>query len=195
MVYPPRLPKPGHFFVSFPVFLKIGLDLEQAPACILTTGGFMKLTQKHITGLVAAGLIGTSGLQAYDWKQARKNLSPKQQAIAQTAALAAVGNLEKLSAAFDQALNSGLTVNELKEIVLQLYAYTGFPRSLNAASTLETVLKNRRADGKDDPTGTQVQSIPAGTDKYALGKRNLEVLAASSLPSHPPVFIQATDTF
>lgn len=155
----------------------------------------MKLTQKHITGLLAAGLIGTSGLQAYDWKQARKNLSPKQQAIAQTAALAAVGNLEKLSAAFDQALDSGLTVNELKEIVLQLYAYTGFPRSLNAASVLETVLKNRREIGKNDPTGTQVQSLPAGTDKYALGKRNLEVLTASSLPSHPPVFIQATDTF
>ena len=151
----------------------------------------MKLMQKHITGLLAAGLIGTSGLQAYDWKQARKNLSPKQQAIAQTAALAAVGNLEKLSAAFDQALDSGITVNELKEIELQIYAYTGFPRSI----VLETVLKNRREIGKNDPTGTQVQSLPAGTDKYALGKRNLEVLTASSLPSHPPVFIQATDTF
>ena len=88
----------------------------------------MNLTQKRITGLLAAGLVGTSGLQAYDWKQAQKNLSPKQQAIAQTAALSAVGNLEKLPAAFHQALDSGLTVNELKEIVLQLYAYTGFPR-------------------------------------------------------------------
>ena len=155
----------------------------------------MNLTQKRITGLLAAGLVGTSGLQAYDWKQAQKNLSPKQQAIAQTAALSAVGDLEKLPAAFHQALDSGLTVNELKEIVLQLYAYTGFPRCLNAASVLESVVKQRRAAGKEDVTGLSPQPIPAGPDKYELGKRNLEVLTASKLPSHPPVFIQGTDTF
>ena len=44
-------------------------------------------------------------------------------------------------------------------------------------------------------TGPEAQAIPAGTDKYELGKKNLEVLVASELPSRPPVFIQGTDTF
>lgn len=155
----------------------------------------MTFTQKRITSLLAAGFLGTAALQAYDWKQARKNLTARQQSIAQTAALAAVGRLDKLEKSFNQALENGLSVNELKEIILQLYAYTGFPRCLNAAGVLESVLAKRQAEGRPDITGPQPRPIPAGTDKYELGKKNLEVLLAAPLPSHPPVFIQATDTF
>lgn len=122
-------------------------------------------------------------------------LTPKQQAISAVAALAAVGDLEKLSAAYAQGLDAGLTVNELKEITLQLYAYTGFPRCLNAAGVLENVLKERLQKGIKDAEGPTPQALPEGADKYELGKKNLEVLMASSLPSHPQTFIQDTDTF
>ena len=122
-------------------------------------------------------------------------LTPKQQAISAVAALAAVGDLEKLSAAYAQGLGGGLTVNELKEITLQLYAYTGFPRCLNAAGVLENVLKERLQKGIKDAEGPTPQALPEGADKYELGKKNLEVLVASSLPSHPQTFIQDTDTF
>ncbi len=155
----------------------------------------MNLTHKRITGLVAASLLGGSCLHAYDWKAAREALSPQEQSIAETAALSAVGDLKKLAPAFDRALDNGLTVNELKEIVLQLYAYVGFPRCLNAAGVLEQVVKSRQAAQKGDLTGPEAQPIPAGTDRYELGKKNLEVLVAAPLPSHPPVFIQGTDTF
>lgn len=155
----------------------------------------MTATQKRIIGLAAAGLLGSAGLQAYDWKQAQKALSPKRQSLAAAAALTATGNLPKLEAAFNRALDNGLTVNELKETVLQLYAYTGFPRCLNAAAVLEKVVKERRARGAGDLTGPEPQPIPAGTDKYELGKRNLETLAAAKLLSRPETFIQATDTF
>ncbi|KJS29540.1 MAG: hypothetical protein VR64_20520 [Desulfatitalea sp. BRH_c12] len=37
--------------------------------------------------------------------------------------------------ALNQGLDAGLTVNEIKEILVQLYAYAGFPRSLNAIGT------------------------------------------------------------
>lgn len=41
----------------------------------------------------------------------------------------------KLNAALNQGLDAGLTINETKEILIQLYAYTGFPaasmRSMN----------------------------------------------------------------
>lgn len=123
------------------------------------------------------------------------SLTQKQEAVSAVAALAAVGDLEKLSAAYNEALNAKLSINELKEITLQLYAYTGFPRCLNAAGVLENVVKARAEKGLKDETGPAPQALPEGADKYELGKKNLEVLTASSLPSRPPVFIQGTDTF
>lgn len=155
----------------------------------------MTQTQKHLSGLLVAGLLTGSTLQAYDWKEARKNLSSKEQAIAAVAALTATGDLEKLPQAFNQGLDAAMSVNEMKEIVLQLYAYVGFPRCLNAASVLEQVLQQRQAAGKTDVPGPEAQPIAAGTDRYELGKKNLEVLVAAPLPSRPKTFIQDTDTF
>ena len=78
------------------------------------------------------------------------SLTQKQEAVSAVAALAAVGDLEKLSAAYNEALNAKLSINELKEVTLQLYAYTGFPRCLNAAGVLESVVKARAEKGLKD---------------------------------------------
>lgn len=56
------------------------------------------------------------------------------------AALEARGDLERLAPNIRRALDSGVTVNELKDAFAGLYAYTGFPRSLNALGVLERVL-------------------------------------------------------
>src|SRR5690242_18420024 len=58
-------------------------------------------------------------------------LSRKQQAIAPIAAATAVGDMPQLNAALNEGLDAGLTVSDAKEILVQLYAYAGFPRSLN----------------------------------------------------------------
>jgi 4-carboxymuconolactone decarboxylase len=58
-------------------------------------------------------------------------LSQKQLAIAPIGAAVAVGDMARLNAALNQGLDAGLTVSDTKEILVQLYAYTGFP----AAST------------------------------------------------------------
>ena len=150
---------------------------------------------KKLAAVAAAGLLGTSALQAYDWKEAKAQLTPQQQAIAAAAATAAVGDLDKLSKAFNRALDAGVSVNELKELVLQLYAYTGFPRCLNASATLEKVFKERQAQGKQDATGEEPKTIPAGTDKYELGLSNLAAMMGADIPSRPAAFIQDTDTF
>ena len=96
--------------------------------------------------------------------------------------------------AIEKAIN-GDNVNELKELVLQLYAYTGFPRCLNASATLEKVVKERQAQGKQDAAGEEPKTIPAGTDKYELGRRNLAAMMGADIPSRPAAFIQDTDTF
>ena len=52
------------------------------------------------------------------------------------AAFTANGDLEKLRTALSAGLDAGLTVNEIKEILVQMYAYVGFPRSLTHGSLI-----------------------------------------------------------
>lgn len=59
-------------------------------------------------------------------------LTSRQKHLATIAALEAQGNLTRLEPAIIDALDGGVTINEIKEAFSQLYAYTGFPRSLNA---------------------------------------------------------------
>src|SRR5215218_9939576 len=61
---------------------------------------------------------------------ANEPLNAQQQSIVSIAALTAVGDVEHLKTALNTGLDEGLTVNEIKEVLVQLYAYCGFPRSL-----------------------------------------------------------------
>ena len=71
-----------------------------------------------------------------------QSLSERQKHLATIAALEAQGDLVRLEPAITEALNGGVTINEIKEAFSQLYAYTGLPRSLNALGVLSYVLKN-----------------------------------------------------
>lgn len=82
-----------------------------------------------------------------------QTLDMRQKQIATIACLEAQGDLTRLAPAIGSALDNGITVNEIKEIFSQLYAYTGFPRSLNALGTLSKVLDERKATGKTDNEG------------------------------------------
>ena len=64
------------------------------------------------------------------------------------AAWAAKGDLEHLETAVPQALDHGVTINELKDAFAQLYAYAGFPRSLNALGVLEKILNDPMVNAK-----------------------------------------------
>ena len=71
-----------------------------------------------------------------------QTLTERQRGLAACACLMAQGDLERLEPAVRSALNHGVTINELKEAFSQLYAYTGFPRSLNALGVLGKVLQD-----------------------------------------------------
>ena len=66
-------------------------------------------------------------------------LTVKENTIVDIGAWTARGEQDKLGAAFKAGFDAGLTLNEAKELVGQLYAYCGFPRALNAAGTLMKV--------------------------------------------------------
>ena len=74
----------------------------------------------------------------------REVLQPRVKGLAACACLMAQGDLERLEPAVKMALDNGVTINELKEAFSQLYAYTGFPRSLNALGVLNKVLDNKQ---------------------------------------------------
>src|SRR6185369_13985594 len=92
-------------------------------------------------------IAAISGAQPMDKNQA---LSSKQQGIIPIAAFTAKGDLEKLKVSLNEGLDAGLTVNEIKEILVQLYAYAGFPRSLNGIGTFMGVMEDRQKKGIKD---------------------------------------------
>ena len=88
-------------------------------------------------------------------------------------AAAALGDLPRLNTALAQGLDAGLTISETKEILVQLYAYAGFPRSLNALGELMKVLDARRQRGVQDAPGREPATpIPTGKELHALGTAN-----------------------
>jgi 4-carboxymuconolactone decarboxylase len=107
---------------------------------------------------------------------AAQSLTNRQQAVFTIAAYTATGNLIGLHAALAQGLEAGLTVNEEKEVLVQLYAYCGFPRSLSGINTLMHVLEERKAKGIQDVVGKDASPITSTAPKYERGKKNLEKL-------------------
>ena len=103
-------------------------------------------------------------------------LAGREQSIVSIAAYTAAGDLDGLSDAIAEGLDNGLTVNEIGEVLLQSYAYAGFPCALNGTATLAAVLEERQAAGIRDPYGVEPDSIPADADKYELGVANLGTL-------------------
>lgn len=99
-------------------------------------------------------------------------LDVRQQAVIPIAAFTAAGNMSKLETALNNGLDNGLTVNEIKEILVQLYAYCGFPRSLNALGTLMTVVEARRQAGTEDETGRSASPLPVNWDSLTSGSKN-----------------------
>ncbi|MBM0283079.1 carboxymuconolactone decarboxylase family protein [Pseudomonas chlororaphis] len=118
---------------------------------------------------------------------ASETLSHKQQAIPLIAAAMATSNMPRLNAALNQGLDAGLTVSEAREILVQLYAYAGFPRSLNALGELMKVLEARKQRGIEDVPGREPSAgIPTGDELLAAGKANQTRI--SGAPVQGPLF-------
>ena len=94
-------------------------------------------------------------------------LTAKENTIVDIGAWTARGEQDKLGAAFKAGFEAGLTLNEAKELVGQLYAYCGFPRALNAAGTLMKVadeVKPTEGSAADMPRGSLGErALPVGT--------------------------------
>jgi 4-carboxymuconolactone decarboxylase len=108
-----------------------------------------------------------------------ESLSPKQQAIITIATYTARGDLAKLEKALHEGLDAGLTVNEAKEVLVHLYAYCGFPRSIRGLQTLMAVLDERKAKGINDEWGAEASTITDERSKYERGREILGKLTGA----------------
>lgn len=106
----------------------------------------------------------------------KQHLNAKQQSIVSIATLTAVGDLEHLKIQLHKGLDAGLTINEIKEVLVQMYAYCGFPRSLNGINTFMNVLEERKGKGITDLEGKDASPITDAVNKYETGKQTLHKL-------------------
>jgi len=100
-----------------------------------------------------------------------RTLNQKQECIITLAAFTANGDLARLKASLNEGLDAGLSVNEIKEILVQMYAYAGFPRSLNGLGTFMAVMDERQAKGIKDVLGRDASPLPADLDRDAYGAK------------------------
>ena len=119
-------------------------------------------------------------------------LTPRRQGLAVIASLEAKGDQAGLESALSEALKNGLTISEAKEALSQLYAYTGFPRSLNALGTLQKVLARREAAGIKDNPGQDADTLPADYDAL---KQGTEVQTQLTGKPFNYDFVPATDYY
>ncbi len=118
---------------------------------------------------------------------ASDTLTARQRAIPLMAAFMATSDMPGLNAALNQGLDAGMTVSEAKEILVQLYAYAGFPRSLNALSELLEVVEDRKQRGIQDAPGREPsRAVVTGRDLVAAGKANQTEISGG--PVQGPVF-------
>ena len=91
-----------------------------------------------------------------------KPLNEKEEKIVEISMQTARGHMPELKMSLARGLDAGLPVNEIKEILVQLYAYCGFPRSLNALGNFMSLLKERETKGIKDTAGRLPGPLPVG---------------------------------
>jgi 4-carboxymuconolactone decarboxylase len=135
----------------------------------------MKMVRFRLFITLLLSLVSFSEMNAQP-NNKNQPLDARQQGIVTISAFTAKGDLVNLKKALNAGLDAGLTINEIKEVLVHLYAYCGFPRSLNGINTFMAVLEERKAKGIKDVAGREASPVTGTENKYETGKKTLETL-------------------
>lgn len=154
-------------------------------------------TRRIFSAIVAACFFACS-LNAQNKMSSMQTLTEGQQSIILISAYTAKGELQDLKPALNKGLDAGLTVSEIREVIVHLYAYCGFPRSIRGLQTFMEVLDERKARGINDNPGAEASPINQEAEKYERGKKVLGEL--TNAPQEKPLsgygaFAPVIDTF
>lgn len=118
------------------------------------------------------------------YAEANHVLTAREQAIVAVASYTGKVDLEHLKLALVEALEAGMTINEINEVLIHAYAYCGFPRSLQAIQTFVQVVNARKANGMNDPIGREASVVNDNRSRYERGR---DILAEiSGTPASAP---------
>ena len=154
-----------------------------------------KLKSLFLHAFVATQLVFVDNTNAQSTMEKDQALDASQQAIVTISAFTAQGDMRQLQKALNTGLDAGLSINEIKEILVQLYAYTGFPRSLNALNTLMAVLKERKGKGINDQLGKEPSPLPGDKSKLQFGAEMQTKLVGQPVKGDVYEFAPAIDQF
>lgn len=142
---------------------------------------------QYQAALASAGLTTTPPPATPGAQPQAETLSARQQTIPLIGAFMASSDIPRLNAALNRALDAGMPVSEAKEILVQLHAYVGFPKSLNALGELLKVVQARQQRGIQDAPGREPsRPVATGAELLALGQANQTRI--SGAPVQGPVF-------
>ena len=121
------------------------------------------MSKKFLGTVFAAAVMLAGTLESYGGETMKSDLlTVRETAIVDLGAAVARGDQKNLAIALNRGFDNGLTLAEAKEFIGQLYAYCGFPRALNAAATLQSVVKEREAAKRPVPAGKAPSAPPKG---------------------------------
>ncbi|HBH85389.1 MAG: carboxymuconolactone decarboxylase [Bacteroidetes bacterium GWE2_41_25] len=134
-----------------------------------------RLTVRILMGLIVISFL-SGNLYSQSKVESNQALTARLKSIISIAAYTAKGDLSYLKPALNKGLDAGLSINEIKEVIVHLYAYCGFPRSIRGLQTFMEVLEVRKARGINDKMGADASPIPWEQPKYERGKKVLDEL-------------------
>lgn len=96
---------------------------------------------KNAFGGFAPGMVHYTDRVLFDEVWEREGLSKRDRSLVTVAALTALGKVDQLQFHLGYARQNGLTDDELKEALLHLAFYSGWPNGMGATSVLKSILE------------------------------------------------------
>ncbi|MDR6636846.1 carboxymuconolactone decarboxylase family protein [Paenarthrobacter nitroguajacolicus] len=90
-------------------------------------------------GDFAPGMVHYTDKVLFDEVWERADLSKRDRSLITVAALTATGKADQLTFHLDYARQNGVTEEELKEVILHLAFYTGWPNGMSAMTVAKKV--------------------------------------------------------
>src|SRR5688572_29719396 len=104
-------------------------------------------------------------------KESNEKLNTKQRHLIDISAYTSKSDVADLKIALNEALDAGLTINEINEALAHLYAYVGFPPSIRGINSFSEVVKEREAKGISDKKGKEATPVTDNGSKYERGEK------------------------